>query len=125
MPAQINPVPYPLVSAGTPQLTLSIGANSSQTTYASITEGATPDGGSGIYTYAWTLQRDNSTDGTSLLSDSTIQASAWTPDRAGWWDVRCTVNSGDVTVTASRRLRIIIHTQTIDVPLSTLVMAPL
>jgi hypothetical protein len=116
--------PTLLPSLGNPQLTVSIAADSAQTTYAAVAEAAVPGGGGGSYVYAWTLQRDDGTDGTARLSDPTVQAPPWTPDRAGWWHVACTVTSGGATVTASRRVKVTVHTQAVDVPLSTLVMVP-
>jgi hypothetical protein len=104
-------------------ISCTIGADSAQTTYAAVAEVAVPAGGS-VYTYAWTLQRDDGTNGTTRLSDPTVQAPTWTPDRAGWWEVRCTVTSGGATATASRRVSVTVHTQCYTSRLSTLVITP-
>jgi len=113
-----------IATSGSPQLTLSVTPDSSHNTFAFVTEGATPGGGSGVYTYAWTLERDDGTDGSSLLSDPTAQAPTWTPDRNGWWEVRCTVTSDTATTLASRRVSVITHIQTYTPVRETLVAVP-
>jgi len=111
-----------------PQLALSIGADGSQTTYAAIAEAGVATGGTGSYIWAWSLQRDDGTNGSSRLSSLTVQAPGWTPDRAGWWEVVCTVTCGTgpsaISTTAKRRVKVTMHIQAIDTPLSTLVMVP-
>lgn len=93
----------PVASSGDP-LSVSLTASSSQETLLRITETATPAGGNGSYTYAWTLHDPTGTARTALLSSSTVAAPTWTPDAIGGvWVATCAVTSNGVTVTTSRR----------------------
>lgn len=85
-------------------LSVSLTASSSQENLATITETATPAGGNGSYTYAWTLHDPTGTARTALLSSSTVAAPTWVPDAIGGvWVATCAVTSNGVTVTTSRR----------------------
>lgn len=82
-------------ASGSLQLTLALSADAAQAGCLTVTEGATPTGGDGVYTYAWTLHDPHGTARTPLLSDATAQAPTWTPDAIGGvWVARCTVTDG-------------------------------
>ena len=92
-------------SAGLAQLSVAVTADATQSDLVTITETATPSGGDGVYTYAWTLHDPHGTARTALLSSSTAAAPTWTPDAIGGaWVARVTVTDGQGSTAKAARV---------------------
>ena len=72
------------VSGGVDPLVVTVtGGDSSQLNLATVACEVTATGGSGSYTYQWTLTDPTNTDRTVLLDDDTIDSPTFTPDQTG------------------------------------------
>lgn len=92
-------------SSGFAQLSVALTADASQGDLVTVTEGATPTGGDGAYSYAWTLHDPHGTARTALLTSATAQAPSWTPDAiAGAWVARVTVTDGQGSTAKAARI---------------------
>lgn len=94
------------VSGGVDPLVVTVtGGDSSQLNLATVACEVTATGGSGSYTYQWTLTDPTNTDRTVLLDDDTIDSPTFTPDQTGGgghWVARCAVTSGSQTITVTK-----------------------
>ena len=89
--------------AGLTPLAVSVTASGSQEDLSRVSQTATPTGGIGVYSYAWTLTDPRGADRTALLSSSTAASPTWDPDAIpGAWVAQVTVTSGAQTAKAAR-----------------------
>lgn len=93
-------------SGGTDPLVVTVtGGDTTQLNLAAVACEVSATGGTGSYTYAWTLTDPLDADRTALLDDDTIADPVFTPDMIGGggkWVARCTVTSGAQSVTVTK-----------------------